>query len=103
MTTEQRTFTSTGLELGPPIPEEDWPAIRAEMEQFRADFRLLMSRWDELLGMYEGQFVAMYKGRLFHAAEPDELFKCLEDSGIDAGLAVRKYVTEQRWLLTARG
>ena len=102
MTTEQTTRTSTGMELGPPIPEEEWPAIRADMDQYRADFRLLAARRQELLAQFNRQFVAMYKGRFFHADDPDDLFERLRDAGVDPGAAVCKYLSDEGWILTCR-
>jgi hypothetical protein len=102
MTTEPTTRTSTGLELGPPIPAEEWPAIRSEAEQYRTDFRLLASRHDELVARFNRQFVAMYHGRFFHAGNPDDLFERLRDAGVDPGVAVCKYLSDEGWILTCR-
>lgn len=63
--------------------------------QFSEDRRRLESMRNEHLKLYEGQFVAMYHGRFFHAPDHDALFKLLAAEDVGLGHAVIRFLTSQ--------
>jgi hypothetical protein len=94
MTTEQTTTrTSTGLELLPPIPEEEWEGIRAEAEQYRADRKALAAIGDQLIEERGDIFAGMYLGQLYTADTGPGLMDLLRSKGVNPGCVVIRFLT----------
>lgn len=98
-TSHSPRFTSTGLELAEPLPREEEQRIQEKLRRYGRDSRQLASMREELLKQYDGQWTAMYEGRLFHAREHDELLRVLLDAGVEPGLAVRKFLCSAGMIL----
>ncbi len=88
-------FTSTGLELGDPLPPEEEERLLADLRRFSRDSRQLASMREELLKEYDGQWTAMYEGRFFHAPDVDAILAVLREEGIDPAVAVVKFLTSR--------
>ena len=96
---ERADPTSSTEHSAPTSPEERASQLE-ELRRFGKDSRLLASMREELLPKYDGQWTAMFEGRLFHAPEHTDLIRALAEAGVDSGRAVRKFLTSGDWILT---
>lgn len=95
MTTEQRTFTSTGLELGPPLAPDEERELRQRLTLFENDVVRLTTMQDSLVAEHDGEWAAMYDGRLFLSPDEDVMFDLLRAAGADVSRVVVQYLTAQ--------
>jgi hypothetical protein len=95
MTTEQTARTSTGLELGSTLAPDEERELRQRLTLFHNDVVRLTAMQDSLLAEHDGEWAAMYDGRLFLSSGEEEMFDLLRAAGVDVGRVVVQYLTTQ--------
>lgn len=94
---EQREEHSTQTDADPQrVSAED----QAAMRQFEREMVYYETHWEELLGQYPEQWVAIHQERVVGAAPGlDNLLTALQERGIPIGEALVEFVTHSEELL----
>jgi len=71
------------------VPVRDPARAREELAEYRGDRSRLVEMRRELEAQYPGQWVAIYRGQLFHGPDLDALFADLLRAGGDPASAPR--------------